>query len=182
MPDPSKPETDRDLLRELYRIAVDEYRFNVKLGWDRAKFYVGLHTALGAASVALLRIDDGSTWPLVALSVIGAVAAWLGFSSLKTSHQYYRRSVFKKTVIEHSLGLTARLSHYSDSPATLAIGTTESQAKTEQILHSTEEWMNRRIEFKSVVGGIRAFLALLGLGHSVNFFVQLLVLLGIIRA
>ena len=174
MPSKSERAVDRDLLTDLYKIAVDEYRFNVKLGWDRAKFYLGLHTALGAASVALFRIGERASWAIAILSVVGAVLAWVGFFSVGKGHAYYRRSVVKKTLIEHELGLTARISDFSHPSATLAIGSTESQAKTDRILADTEQWINRGIRFCSVVGHLRAFLMLLSLAHIINVGCQMI--------
>lgn len=56
---------------ELYKVAVEEYRFNVKLGWDRASFFLGLHTALGGAAVARAKAGGNDQIPLMLLSVVG---------------------------------------------------------------------------------------------------------------
>lgn len=36
----------REELTDLYKIAVEEYRFQVTLNWDRAKYLLGFNTAV----------------------------------------------------------------------------------------------------------------------------------------
>src|SRR4051794_27054743 len=54
--EPKKPEVpqDRAVLMDLYKIAVDEYRFQVKLNADRSRDYLVLNSAVIAAGVTLL--------------------------------------------------------------------------------------------------------------------------------
>jgi hypothetical protein len=39
-------EPSRSELLDLYRVAVEEYRFQVQLNWDRAKYLLGFNTAV----------------------------------------------------------------------------------------------------------------------------------------
>lgn len=146
-------------LLDLYKIAVDEYRFNVKLGWDRTKFFLGLHTALGGAAVALARAGGNDPVALALLSVVGVSAAFVAFRNITRSHYCYRRAVFKKTLIEDRLGLTRPLAKYDSDAATLAIGTTQTQADVEPILRSTDAGLHRKTRFRSVVGHLKSSLA-----------------------
>lgn len=44
------PDTiERAELLGLYKTAIEEYRFEVNLGWERQKFFVGLNVSLLAA-------------------------------------------------------------------------------------------------------------------------------------
>ena len=52
-----QPKQDSDELKvllELYRAAVEEYRFQVNLNWDRNKFYVLLNSVIITATSFLL--------------------------------------------------------------------------------------------------------------------------------
>ena len=168
-PDPAANSAN---LLDLYKIAVDEYRFNVRLGWDRTRFFLGLHTALGGAAVALARAGGNDPVALTLLSVVGVAAAVVGFRNITQSHYYYRRAVFKKTLIEDRLGLTRPLAEYDNDAATLAIGTTQTQADVEPILRSTDAWLHRKTRFQSVVGNLKIFFGLMGFLHAANLIWQ----------
>lgn len=153
---------------ELYKIAVDEYRFNVRLGWDRAKFLVTLHSAWAGVVAAVHSAGAPHPIVLAALSSIGAAVAYVGVRIIRRSHEYYRRAIYKKTLLEEHLGLTERLPGYESPEATLAIGTTSTQSETGPILEDPEKWLGRKIRPDSVTGLLRIFLwGILGL-HVVN--------------
>ena len=118
----------RDDLHDLYRIAIDEYRFNVKLSWDRTRFFVGLNTALVTAAAAVTRFWTGPELWLVPISFIGVVICLSGIRTIQNGHQYYRRSIYKKTLLEAELGLTSRLPAHDYSDATLSVSSTQSRA------------------------------------------------------
>lgn len=82
--------------------------------------------------------------------------------------------MFKKTLIEHRLGLTRPVAKYDDDAATLAIGTTQTQAEVEPILHSTDVWLHRKTEFGSVVGNLKIFLGLMAILNAANLVWQTL--------
>ena len=108
------------------------------------------------------------------LLVVGIAAVWVGCGSIARSHYYYRRAVFKKTLIEDRLGLTRPLAEYDNHAATLAIGTTQTQADVEPILRSTDTWLHRKTRFRSVVGNLRIFFGLMGFLHAPNLIWQVL--------
>ena len=82
--------------------------------------------------------------------------------------------MLKKTLIEDRLGLTRPVAKYDDDAATLAIGTTQTQAEVEPILRSTDAWLHRKTEFRSVVGNLKIFLGLMGILHVANVLWQAL--------
>jgi hypothetical protein len=88
---PKKPEVpqDRSELMDLYKIAVDEYRFQVKLNADRSRDYLVLNSAVIAAGVTLL----GQKAYLLAGCVFlaGSCVAVLSELATHTQHNYYRR-------------------------------------------------------------------------------------------
>lgn len=135
---------------EIYRHAIEEYRFEVQLSWERTRFYLGLNMALLAAVATLLRITSDSWEPLVGISVIGLCASSLGISTIRKAHQYYRRTIWKKTVIEQALGLNETVSAQADQHETWAIATTASQADTDAILEDKDAWLGRKLERRTI--------------------------------
>jgi hypothetical protein len=70
---------------ELYRVAVEEYRFQAQFNWSRTQYFLAFNAAILAAAVAL---SDGKPAALVFL--LGAVAAVLSAWAVHTQHDYYR--------------------------------------------------------------------------------------------
>ena len=58
-----------DQLIELYRIAVDEYRFEVKLNWDRTMYYMVFNSAIISIATGLLKLDN----PPIVYLFVGAI-------------------------------------------------------------------------------------------------------------
>jgi hypothetical protein len=56
-------------------------------------------------------------------------------------HEYYRRTVYKKTLIENLLGLHTPVQNYPG--ATLAVTTTRGQAEVNEMLHDPEAWLGK---------------------------------------
>ena len=140
---------------EIYRHAIEEYRFEVQLSWERTKFYLGLNMALLAAVATLLRIQSDSWLPLIGISLVGVFASWLGISTILKGHEYYRRTIWKKTLIEEALGLNTKvLGTQADQGGTWAIATTKSQGDTRDILQDTDKWLARRIRPGTATGAL----------------------------
>jgi hypothetical protein len=134
-------EPTRDELFKLYQVAIDEYRFEVKLNSDRSTHYVVFNSAVLTAATGLLKIGESSHLnPFVALVFgIGVCTSWLGARSIRKGNEYYHRAIYKKTLLEEILGLTAIVKDYPT--ATLAIGTTAGQADINTILRDPSAWL-----------------------------------------
>jgi hypothetical protein len=131
-------------LIDLYKIAIEEYRYQVRLNWDRTAYYLTLNSGLVAIATGLLKLSSA---PLVNLFVaavflLGLVASLIGIKNLKTGHEYYRRTVIKETLLEDQLGLTKPSEDYPTG-LTFAVGTTVGQGEHLQILHDTDKWLKR---------------------------------------
>lgn len=102
---PSNNQDELKLLLELYKIAVEEYRFQTNLNWDRSKFYVLLNSALITASCGLLRLSssDFVKFLTIPLFILGFLAALLGYQTLIKGVEYRRRVVFRKAQFENKL-------------------------------------------------------------------------------
>ncbi len=131
-----------DELLALYKIAIKECRFEVRLNWDRTAYYVTLNSGLLAIATGLLKVGGDARVNLVVAGVffIGLCASVIGIGNIKKGHEYYRHTVVKKTLFEDQLGLTRPLKDDASRP-TLAVGTTVGQDEHLQIFHDTEKWL-----------------------------------------
>lgn len=140
-----KPEDiPRSELLELYKVAIDEYRFEVRLNWDRMQYYLVFNTAILSAGLGLFKLPgDRSATPLLGLVfVFGVLVSLLGAHATNRGHQYYRRARVKKTLTENLLDLHHSIGGYTHPNANLSVTTTEGMSETIRILQD-DEW--RRI-------------------------------------
>jgi len=138
-------------LLDLYRIAVDEYRFQVRLNWDRTAYLITLNSGLVAVATGLLKIGSATVVDLFVSGVflVGAFVSLASIKNVLTGHRYYRQTILKKTLLEDQLGLTKPLDQYAGRP-TLAISTTVGQAEAMKILNDPEKWLKRRHRFNNI--------------------------------
>ncbi len=153
------------VMLELYKTAVEEYRFQVNLNWDRNKFYVLLNSGLITASCGLLRTSGFkfAEFLTLPLFILGFLAAWLGYKTLIKGIEYRRRAVIKKTQIEQ------KFTTYSDI---LPIDTTEGMRQAQDLLADPEAYYQKTPRF----GTISYFLAALFIVLMIVNFVALLYL------
>lgn len=144
--------TSRKELIDLYRFALEEYRFNVGLSWNRTRFYLGLHMALIALASTLMRIESESRSPFVTIATLGIFTSILGIRTISKSHEYYRRSVYKMTLIAEQLGFNRSLNLYGHDLDSLAISSTKSQSTSANILSHPEKWLRRRHRPDTITG------------------------------
>lgn len=152
--------SEQTILLDLYKSAVEEYRFQVNLNWDRSKFYLLLNSGLITATCGLLRIPgfkfaEFLTTPLFTL---GLLASWLGYRSLIKGIEYRRRIIYQKGKIE------TKLAQYVDRDL-LPIVTTKGMRESQTA--DFDEFMNRPPR----IGTISYFLSVL--------FILLMVVNGI---
>ena len=135
----------------LYKIAIEEYRFEVRLGWDRTKYFLGLNTAILTVSTGLLKLDNSPIvyFFIALLFLFGATSSIAGAWSIRKAHEYYRNTIVKKTVIEEHLGLNNPLPDLHIS-SNFAIGTTAGQSERISILQDPQGWIDRPLRKSSV--------------------------------
>ena len=159
--DPRKLHLDTDLL-QLYKIAIDEYRFVVQMGWNRQQYYLVFNSALtGLASTLLGQRDTMKALFAMMVFGLGAFACFLGRAAITKAHEYYRNTAYKKTLIEDLLGLAHKLPEYKYSGANLTIATTAGMHSTSQILNDTLTWLQRPERRGNIVWYLRGFLLVL---------------------
>lgn len=77
---PPVPDTavalDREEALTLYRIAVDEYRFQVTLNWNRTQYTLALNIGVLGVGVGLSGVAEASPWMVASIFVVGRPAAW----------------------------------------------------------------------------------------------------------
>jgi hypothetical protein len=115
----AKPEAEKgaasaawaDKLIDVYKIAIDEYRYNVRLNWDRTQYFLGLNLAIVAAATGLVKAQLGF-WEcalVASLFTCGVIASSVGASACIKGHEYYQASRKVVKAIEAKLGLPAEL-------------------------------------------------------------------------
>lgn len=141
------PELSNEELLDLYKIAIEEYRFQVRLNWDRTAYHLTLSSGLIAVAIGLLKVGGPPVLNLFVAGVFlsGLLASLVGIQNIRKGHRYYRRTVVKKTLLEDRLGLTKPLEGY-EGRLTLAVATTAGQDEQFQILHNTENWSKRSLK------------------------------------
>ena len=84
-------EQPQDKLFDLYKVSVEEYRFQVQLNWDRAKYLLGFNTAVIGAGTGLVKLaGKAADILLVGLFAVGLAAALLSIVAVYLQHAYYR--------------------------------------------------------------------------------------------
>ena len=86
---------DRKDLWQLYKFAVEEYRFQVNLNWQRSQYFLGLNAAVISVGAGLIHLgpeaarENGA--PLtVAVFLVGLVLASFSTFAVWKQHDYYR--------------------------------------------------------------------------------------------
>jgi hypothetical protein len=154
-------------LLSLYRIALEEYRFQVRLNWDRTTYHLTLSSGLIAIAAGLLKFGSASPVNLAVAGVffIGMCVSAVGIKTILKGHTYYRHTIVKKTLLEDQLGLTKPLEGYPSKP-TLAVGTTIGQNEHLQILNNTQGWLKRHHRLTSITSWIVGILVLFVLANA----------------
>ena len=137
---------ERAELRELYKLTIDEYRFEVNLNWDRLKHYFLLNAGLTSVAATLFGgmlttdgISLGRGLVVGALFLIGFATAVMGVVSTIQSREYYRTTVFKKALLEQLLGYDRQVPGQESDLATLAVTTTRGMKRAQEILAWREQ-------------------------------------------
>lgn len=87
---------------ELYRAAVEEYRFQVSFNWSRTQYLLAFDVVILGAAVGL-----GSRSNILAVLVflLGALAAVMSYVAGHTQHEYYRAARARVRRLEQAFGL-----------------------------------------------------------------------------
>lgn len=136
----SPAEQDQTVLLAVYQAALDEYRFNVKLAWDRTKFFLITNSALITGGIGLFALAGSNAAIalfLILYFTVAIIISLLGLEAVAVGKKYYRESIIKKTLIEQRLGLLEPISEYTShlgNRANLSIAVTSTQQDSARIL------------------------------------------------
>jgi isopentenyl-diphosphate Delta-isomerase len=134
----------RDELLDLYKIAVDEYRFEVKLNWDRTAFCLTISSVLLTIATGVLRSGNGVEIyaPSLGFFLVGALMTAVGPQVMKTGKKYYRTTILKKTLIEKELGYHDNyIAGVEHKETHFAIGTTLGMRDVDRILKDPDSYL-----------------------------------------
>lgn len=117
-------------------MAVEEYRFEVRLNWDRMQYYAVVNSGIIAVAAGLIGDADtlAGLFLCGTLFLIGLAMAMIGVTAIHRGRDYYQATIFKKAVFEHVLGLDQIAPGLANPEATFAIATTAGMAEAAEIL------------------------------------------------
>jgi hypothetical protein len=103
--DPLSP----DKLFDLYKIALDEYRFEVRLGWDRTTYFLVLNSGILTVATGFLKLNNPPAVYLffALLFLLGCGTSIVGSISTVRNHEYYRRTIDPETWVARKLRRSA---------------------------------------------------------------------------
>ncbi|PUA82095.1 hypothetical protein [Nocardioides currus] len=85
---------------DLYRIAVEEYRFQAQFNWNRVQYLLAFNAGILAAGVALAKTSGALA---VVVFALGIVACGMTVLVQRVQHNYYRNARDRMRRIEKSL-------------------------------------------------------------------------------
>lgn len=101
---PEKP--DREELLELYKIAVEEYRFQVTLNWNRTQYYFVLNVGIIGIATGILKLSDNEgDWLIGGMYLAGLLCCIFSMLASQVQTGYYRTARDHKRKLEDRLGL-----------------------------------------------------------------------------
>ena len=126
---PHEPTNGGDLPpADLYKLAVDEYRFQAQFNWSRTQYLLAFNAAILTAASAVASQPGGSA---AMVFLLGAVAAMLSLAAVRTQHDYYRAARDRMRRVEKALAIPE--DHRTDTTATL--GTRHRTVSVNQVVY-----------------------------------------------
>jgi hypothetical protein len=156
---------NRDELLALYRLALEEYRFQVRLNWDRSQYFLVLNVGIIAAATGLAKLGgpDALKYLSALLFLSGMVACAVGIHAIRRGHGYYRNTVYQVTALEMALSLRRPSEIAPGRTAPLGVATTD-RLRTGYPLLSELPAEDEAVELspRTVTGGLTCVLGVLG--------------------
>lgn len=96
----------RDELFELYRLALDDYRFQVQLNQDRSRYFLVLNLTVIGIATGVVQLGQGTLSILVALLyAAGFLFCIFSIFALQAQRKFYRSARDQKIHFERQLEL-----------------------------------------------------------------------------
>jgi hypothetical protein len=99
---------------DLYRLAVEEYRFQAEFNWKRTQYLLAFNTAVLAAGTAVSGRFGAYAIPVFGLGVVACVLAVM---VMRQQHDYYRAARDRMVRMEKQRGIA--LADQVDTTSTL---------------------------------------------------------------
>lgn len=92
---------------DLYKVHIEEVRFQTKFNWDRTQYFLVLNLGIVGAAAGIWKAEIALTglYLLGMLFLCGIFICIMSISAMRQGHKYYRRSVLQKSKVEILLGL-----------------------------------------------------------------------------
>ena len=134
----------REELFDLYKMVMEEYRFEVNLSWRAVQFYTILNSGIIGAGTTLLGLEQLSPKILIIpIFLIGMSFSFLGILTRLRYREYYFRVLYTKTLIEDQLKLWEALEGYKYPDHHLAISPTEKIDDVKDSINNPDDWMKK---------------------------------------
>jgi hypothetical protein len=131
-------------LIELYKMATEEYRFEVNLSWDAVRFFTTLNVGILGFGSSLLGLQQlTSKIFVIPIFIIGIVISIMAIQTRKRYREYYLRSLYVKTLIEDQLQLHEPFESHGFAEHRLAISPTEKVDNPMESLKDPESWVKK---------------------------------------
>ncbi len=100
---------DREEMLELYKLALEDYRFQVQLNWGRSQYFLVLNLTVVGIATGILQFAVGEFGVLVAgIYMMGALFCAFSVAALRAQRKYYVSAREQKKRFEEELGLGER--------------------------------------------------------------------------
>lgn len=117
MSDPPKPDVRKENLNELYKLSLENLRYQHSDIWRGQQFYTTLNVGIITAALALVRFFESGAnnmpelfWigPVILFGV-GIITSLSGLYTVKRLREYFLYAVARKTLFEYLLGYRTKL-------------------------------------------------------------------------
>lgn len=165
-------------LRDLYKLSLEEDRYQVQLNWDKTKFFLLLDASLITAGAALVRVQASPlAAALGALTFFaGALIALVGYVSLGEGKVYHRQAVAKCVLVGEKVGLTEP---FNDRPGqTLQLVSGMTMVKAREILSAPDKYVTPKLRKSGVSGWVRVAFIVLSAANVVGFAFSIYIATG----
>lgn len=128
---------------DVYKAAVDEYRFQAQFNWSRTQYMLVFNTGILAAAAAVASRPGHSA---VLIFALGFVASVLSVFVMRTQHNYYRAAREHMVRIEEAVGI----------PTAQRMDTTATLGKRARVLSVTQlvYLLTSAVAVANVVGAV----------------------------
>lgn len=100
---------DREELLELYKLALEDYRFQVQLNWGRSQYFLVLNIGIIGIATGIVQLGRGEISILVAgIYLAGFLFCIFSIAALQAQRKYYISARDQKKHFEGELNLGER--------------------------------------------------------------------------